>query len=69
MEQEGVNWVQVDEPSLVSSLSKDEMKTVTYLYEKLNEAVPNLNIMLQTYFDAVEHYQEVIDLPVQGFGP
>ncbi|MFJ7640124.1 5-methyltetrahydropteroyltriglutamate--homocysteine S-methyltransferase [Peribacillus sp. NPDC097225] len=68
LEQEGVKWVQIDEPSLVSSLSKDEMKTVTYLYEKLNEAVPNLNIMLQTYFDAVEHYQEVIDLPVQGIG-
>ncbi|MFJ7746272.1 5-methyltetrahydropteroyltriglutamate--homocysteine S-methyltransferase [Peribacillus sp. NPDC097295] len=68
LEQEGVKWVQIDEPSLVSSLSKDEMKTVTYLYEKLNEAAPNLNIMLQTYFDAVEHYQEVIDLPVQGIG-
>ena len=68
LDQEGVQWIQIDEPSLVSSLSLDEMKTVTYLYEKLNEAAPNLNIMLQTYFDAVEHYQEVIDLPVQGIG-
>ncbi|MGE7604492.1 5-methyltetrahydropteroyltriglutamate--homocysteine S-methyltransferase [Peribacillus sp. NPDC097675] len=68
LEQEGVQWIQIDEPSLVSSLSLDEMKTVTYLYEKLNEAAPDLNIMLQTYFDAVEHYQEVIDLPVQGIG-
>lgn len=68
LEQEGVKWVQIDEPSLVTSLSIDDMKSVTYMYEKLNEAAPNLNIMLQTYFDAVEHYQEVIDLPVQGIG-
>lgn len=68
LEQEGVKWVQMDEPSLVSSISKDDMQTVTYLYEKLNEAAPNLNIMLQTYFDAVEHYQEVIELQVQGIG-
>ncbi|MDM5282656.1 5-methyltetrahydropteroyltriglutamate--homocysteine S-methyltransferase [Peribacillus frigoritolerans] len=68
LEQEGVKWVQMDEPSLVSSISKDDMQTVTYIYEKLNEAAPNLNIMLQTYFDAVEHYQEVIELQVQGIG-
>ncbi|WP_185113138.1 5-methyltetrahydropteroyltriglutamate--homocysteine S-methyltransferase [Peribacillus simplex] len=68
LEQEGVQWVQLDEPSLVSSISKDDMETVTYLYEKLNEAAPHLNIMLQTYFDAVEHYEAVTQLKVQGIG-
>ena len=68
LEEAGVNWVQLDEPSLVSSISKEDMKSVAYLYEKLNEAAPNLNIMLQTYFDAIEHYQETVNLPVQGIG-
>lgn len=64
----GVKWVQMDEPSLVKFVSEDEMKTVRYIYEKLNEVTPSLNIMLQTYFDSVDHYEEVVSLPVQGIG-
>ncbi|GHH97566.1 5-methyltetrahydropteroyltriglutamate--homocysteine S-methyltransferase [Neobacillus kokaensis] len=65
---EGVQWVQLDEPILVTSITKDEMKTVTYIYKQLNEAVPQLRIMLQTYFDAVEHYEDFMNLPVAGVG-
>ncbi|USG63312.1 5-methyltetrahydropteroyltriglutamate--homocysteine S-methyltransferase [Brevibacillus ruminantium] len=68
LEQEGVEWVQLDEPILVSSLSKEEMETVSYIYKQLHEAAPHLNIMLQTYFDSVEFYPDVINLPVQGIG-
>lgn len=65
---EGVEWVQIDEPILVTSLSKEEMNTVAAIYKELHEAAPQLKLMLQTYFDSVEHYAEVIDLPVQGIG-
>ncbi|AZU63895.1 5-methyltetrahydropteroyltriglutamate--homocysteine S-methyltransferase [Neobacillus mesonae] len=65
---EGVQWVQIDEPILVTSVTKDEMRTVLYIYKQLNEAVPKLRIMLQTYFDAVEHYEDVVNLPVAGVG-
>ncbi|WP_206529539.1 5-methyltetrahydropteroyltriglutamate--homocysteine S-methyltransferase [Brevibacillus sp. SYP-B805] len=65
---EGVEWVQMDEPILVTSLDRDEMATVSYLYRQLHDAAPQLNIMLQTYFDAVEWYEELIALPVQGIG-
>lgn len=65
---EGVEWVQIDEPMLVSSISKEEMATVTDMYEKLHDAIPSLRIMLQTYFDGVEWYKEVTELPVQGIG-
>lgn len=66
--QEGVQWVQLDEPILVTSLSQEEIKTVAYIYKQLHEAVPELRIMLQTYFDAVDCYEDVIKLSVQGIG-
>ncbi|MGN1400019.1 MAG: 5-methyltetrahydropteroyltriglutamate--homocysteine S-methyltransferase [Bacillus sp. (in: firmicutes)] len=68
LQDEGVRWVQLDEPVLVTSLSKDEWKTVRFIYEQLHEAVPSLNIMLQTYFDSVDEYEALISLPVQGIG-
>lgn len=68
LEQEGVQWIQIDEPILVTSLAKEEMKTITYLYEQLQLAAPSLHILLQTYFDGAEWYEELIKLPVQGIG-
>lgn len=68
LEQEGVRWVQIDEPVLVSSLSVEDMDRITHIYKQLHEAAPGLNIMLQTYFDAVEHYEATVSLPVQGIG-
>jgi 5-methyltetrahydropteroyltriglutamate--homocysteine methyltransferase len=66
--QEQVKWVQLDEPILVTAVTKEEMETVAYIYNQFHEAVPNLRIMLQTYFDAVEHYADLVRLPVQGIG-
>jgi 5-methyltetrahydropteroyltriglutamate--homocysteine methyltransferase len=68
LEKEGAEWVQIDEPILVTSLAKEEMATIAFIYQKLNEAAPRLNIMLQTYFEAVDWYEELIELPVQGIG-
>jgi 5-methyltetrahydropteroyltriglutamate--homocysteine methyltransferase len=66
--EEGVEWVQLDEPTLVTSITADEMKTVSYIYKQLQEAAPELKIMLQTYFDSIEYYPDVINLPVAGVG-
>ncbi len=68
LQAEGVQWVQVDEPILVTSLSKDEFETIQSIYAQLHEAAPNLKIMLQTYFDSITEYQTVVSLPVQGIG-
>jgi 5-methyltetrahydropteroyltriglutamate--homocysteine methyltransferase len=68
LELEGVEWVQIDEPVLATSVTKDEMETIAYIYKQLHEAAPKLRIMLQTYFDSVEWYPEVVGLPVQGIG-
>ncbi|WP_432355949.1 5-methyltetrahydropteroyltriglutamate--homocysteine S-methyltransferase [Sporosarcina sp. A2] len=64
----GAKWVQIEEPILSTSITKDEMQAVTEIYKQLNAEVPKLNILVQTYFDAVEHYKDVIALPVAGIG-
>ncbi|WP_301287894.1 5-methyltetrahydropteroyltriglutamate--homocysteine S-methyltransferase [Paenibacillus sp. MSJ-34] len=68
LEQAGAQWVQIDEPSLATSISRAEMKLVAGLYERLAQAAPGLNVMLQTYFDAVDLYSDLIGLPVRGIG-
>ncbi|MBD3107386.1 5-methyltetrahydropteroyltriglutamate--homocysteine S-methyltransferase [Bacillus sp. AGMB 02131] len=68
LQNEGVQWVQIDEPILVTSITSDELKIVQYIYNQLHEATPSLNIMLQTYFDSVDAYETITSLPVQGIG-
>ena len=68
LQEEGVQWVQIDEPILTANLAKDELKTIQYIYEQLHEAAPGLQKMLQTYFDSVDEYETILSLPVQGIG-
>jgi 5-methyltetrahydropteroyltriglutamate--homocysteine methyltransferase len=66
--EEGVQWVQIDEPILVTKLSQDDLQRLTKIYETIAAAVPSLNIMLQTYFESVENYNDIVKLPVKGIG-
>lgn len=66
--EEGVQWVQIDEPVLVTELSKDDLQLLQNIYTTFAAAVPHLNILLQTYFESVENYSDIITLPVQGIG-
>ena len=34
----------------------------------MHEAAPNLKVILQTYFESIDHYEDIISLPVQGIG-
>lgn len=66
--QEGVQWVQIDEPILVTKVDEADIKRLHSIYETINKAVPGLNILLQTYFESVDNYEAVVQLPVQGIG-
>ncbi|MCM3628553.1 5-methyltetrahydropteroyltriglutamate--homocysteine S-methyltransferase [Paenibacillus glycanilyticus] len=68
LQEEGVQWVQIDEPILVTKLSNDDVARLKSIYGKLAEAAPQLNIMLQTYFESVDPFKEIVNLPVQGIG-
>ncbi|MED1863745.1 5-methyltetrahydropteroyltriglutamate--homocysteine S-methyltransferase [Fictibacillus nanhaiensis] len=68
LQKEGVEWVQIDEPILSTTISKEEIALFQDVYQTLNNAAPNLKVILQTYFDSLEHYEDVISLPVHGIG-
>ncbi|MGF7047347.1 5-methyltetrahydropteroyltriglutamate--homocysteine methyltransferase [Paenibacillus sp. DS2015] len=65
---EGVQWVQIDEPILVQKLSAEDLQRLKTIYGTIAKSVPSLSIMLQTYFESVENYKDIIQLPVQGLG-
>ncbi|WP_053371937.1 5-methyltetrahydropteroyltriglutamate--homocysteine S-methyltransferase [Paenibacillus sp. FJAT-27812] len=65
---EGVQWVQIDEPILVTKLNAADLERLKTIYETFASAVPSLNIMLQTYFESVENYSNIVALPVNGVG-
>lgn len=68
LEQAGARWVQIDEPSLVTDLTSAELAVLESAYKQLSSAAPGLNVILQTYFEAVSAYQAVIELPVKAIG-
>ena len=68
LEAEGVKWVQIDEPYLCMTISKEDLGFYHAVYKRLHEAAPTLNILLQTYFDSIDYYEEIVSLPVQGIG-
>lgn len=68
LEAEGVRWVQLDEPCLVMDIPAEDMELITDVYEQLHQAAPQLHLLLQTYFEGIEHYEQVVSLPVQGIG-
>ncbi|GGJ08372.1 5-methyltetrahydropteroyltriglutamate--homocysteine S-methyltransferase [Paenibacillus hunanensis] len=64
----GASWIQIDEPSLALDVSAEEWELVHQAYTKLNEASGTSNLIVQTYFEGVDGFGKLIDLPVQGIG-
>ena len=56
---QGCEWVQIDEPILVTDLTKDEKNNFLNIYNALTEKA-NLQIMLTTYFGSIEHNTELL---------
>lgn len=68
LELEGAEWVQLDEPILVTKVESADLQRLQLIYETFAAAAPKLNIMLQTYFESVDSYTALRQLPVQGLG-
>ncbi|PZD97379.1 5-methyltetrahydropteroyltriglutamate--homocysteine S-methyltransferase [Paenibacillus sambharensis] len=68
LEAEGVQWVQMDEPILVTKLEPVDLLRLRSSYDYLTKQAPVIRIMLQTYFESVDYYDELVTLPVQGIG-
>ncbi len=65
---EGVRWVQIDEPIAVTKIDAEDVRRLQTIYGAFAAAVPELNILLQTYFESVESYADIVSLPVKGIG-
>ncbi|MFZ1822031.1 MAG: 5-methyltetrahydropteroyltriglutamate--homocysteine S-methyltransferase [Trichococcus flocculiformis] len=67
--EQGVEWVQFDEPSLVADLTQEDVALFTALYEKVLAHKGNVKVLLQTYFgDIRDSYEEVVGLDFDGIG-
>jgi 5-methyltetrahydropteroyltriglutamate--homocysteine methyltransferase len=64
-----VQWVQLDEPALVTDVTPDEKNLFETVYRKLLSHKQNLRILLQTYFgDIRDIYPQVMALEFDGIG-
>ncbi|MBP3964056.1 5-methyltetrahydropteroyltriglutamate--homocysteine S-methyltransferase [Paenibacillus lignilyticus] len=65
----GAEWVQVDEPALVTDLSQEDLALFTKLYARILSAKGNVKVLVQTYFgDVRDCYQALQALPFDGIG-
>lgn len=68
LEEAGATWVQIDEPVFGTNLSDDLIQHAHRTYQAIQEAVPTIKVILQTYFESVIAYKEVVKLPIKGIG-
>lgn len=67
MKEVGVQWIQFDEPYLITDLSESEQRAYREAYNYLHDAVPEIKIMLCTYFgDLAENTSLACHLPVKA---
>ena len=66
---DGAEWIQIDEPVLVTDLSSDQLAAVARAYTALAEAKGPAKLLLQTAYGHVgEAYPTLAALPVDGIG-
>jgi 5-methyltetrahydropteroyltriglutamate--homocysteine methyltransferase len=60
----GCNYIQFDEPYLVTDLDCTAKSIYAYAYDEINKKFPNLKIVLATYFDDLgDNLTTVVGLP------
>jgi len=66
----GVQWLQIDEPILVTDLTPQELALFKSISQKILSVKKNLKVLLQTYFGAIEQstYQIMLDLNYDAIG-
>ena len=67
--EQGVTWVQLDEPCFVEDRTEKELDALRLAYEELAKVHERPRILVKTYFDHVgDAYGVLRDLPVEGIG-
>ncbi|KMJ59982.1 5-methyltetrahydropteroyltriglutamate--homocysteine methyltransferase [Bacillus sp. LL01] len=68
LQEEEVEWIQIDEPILTTTITEEEVTLFHEIYQSLHEAAPAVKVLLQTYFEVIDHYEKITSLPVHGIG-
>ncbi|WP_185858447.1 5-methyltetrahydropteroyltriglutamate--homocysteine S-methyltransferase [Blattabacterium cuenoti] len=53
LKNQGVNWIQLDEPILVLDMSEKEKEVFRYAYKEISILCSEMNILLTSYFDGI----------------
>ncbi|SDN86641.1 5-methyltetrahydropteroyltriglutamate--homocysteine S-methyltransferase [Alkalicoccus daliensis] len=64
----GASVIQIDEPALVQAETEAEFHLAKQAYENLANLVPDASLLLQTYFESVDHVKTLLQFPVKGIG-
>ena len=64
----GADWIQIDEPILVKPMDDERLHQFNEVYTAFNKEVPNVKLILQTYFESIERYEDIVQLPVAAIG-
>ena len=65
----GADWIQIDEPILVKPMDDERLHQFNEVYTAFNKEVPTVKLILQTYFESIERYEDIVQLPVAGNWP
>ena len=68
LKEAGATWVQIDEPIFSTNVTEETVALADKVYGAFAEEVPELNIIFQTYFEKIFHYEKIIQLPVKAIG-
>ena len=65
----GTEWIQFDEPSLVTDMTAGDIQLFVSLYEKILPNKGSVKVLVQTYFgDVRDCYKELCGLDADGIG-
>ena len=65
----GVKNIQIDEPILITDLTKEDIDNFKEIYSKILKHKGNLEVLLQTYFgDIRDCYEDIVSLDFDGIG-
>jgi len=63
----GVKWIQFDEPFLALDLTPDQKKVFRIAYSRIRSNFPSISILVASYFDSLDDNSELAaDLPVDA---
>ncbi len=69
LSEQGAEWIQFDEPILVTGVDDQTIAALGKAYRSLDEVKGDSKLLINTYFDHVaDVYDKLVNLPVDGFG-